>query len=203
MKILLATNNLDKITEIRNKLDGLNIRILTLKDIGKNIDVTEDGDTLESNALKKAKEIFEATGIPTIADDTGLFVDALEGEPGVFSSRYAGDDATYDDNCRKILLNMEGIPFEKRNAHFKTVICFYVNISEQHLFEGLVKGKIIKEKRGKEGFGYDPLFVPDGLNKTYAEMSLEEKNKFSHRAKALGQFSEFLKTGYANISDRK
>jgi XTP/dITP diphosphohydrolase len=203
MKILLATNNADKIAEIRNKLDGLNITILTLKDINKIIDVLEDSETLEGNALKKAKEIFLATGIPTIADDTGLFVDALGGEPGVFSSRYAGEDATYDDNCRKLLKNMEGIPDEKRKAHFKTVICFYINISEQYFFEGLVKGKIINEKRGNEGFGYDPLFIPDGLNKTYAEMSLVEKNKFSHRAKALGHFCEFLKTVYINKSDKK
>lgn len=199
MKILLATNNLDKITEIRNKLDGLNIRILTLKDIGKNIDVTEDGDTLESNALKKAKEIFEATGIPTIADDTGLFVDALEGEPGVFSSRYAGEDATYDDNCKKLIKNLEGIPPEKRKAHFKTVICLYVNSEMHYFFEGIVKGKIIDEKKGTGGFGYDPVFVPDGFNKTYAEMTLEEKNKFSHRAKSLEQFRIFLDKKYSEL----
>jgi len=200
MKILLATNNSDKITEIRNKLYGLNITILTLKDINIIIDVLEDSETLEGNALKKAKEIFEATGIPAVADDTGLFVDALGGEPGVFSSRYAGNDATYDDNCRKLLKNMENIPDYKRNAHFKTVICFYVNISEQYFFEGLVKGKIINEKRGIEGFGYDPLFIPDGFNKTYAEMSLQEKNKFSHRAKALEQFRLFLDIKYSELN---
>ena len=192
MKLLLATNNLDKITEIGNKLNGLNIQIFTLKDVGINIDVTEDGDTLESNALKKAKEIFEQSGIPTIADDTGLFVNALNNEPGVYSSRYAGENATYDDNCVKLIQNMKGIPSDKRSAHFKTIVCFYVNRDKQYFFEGIVKGKIIDEKRGAGGFGYDPLFIPDGFDKTYAEMSLEEKNKFSHRAKALEQFRNFL-----------
>jgi len=192
LKILLATNNADKISEIKNKLIGLNIEILTLKDIGKNIDVYEDRDTLEGNAFKKAKEFYDATGIPAIADDTGLFVDALNGEPGVYSSRYAGENATYDDNCNLLLRNLVGTDENKRNAYFKTVICLYINIGRQYFFEGLVKGKIINEKRGKEGFGYDPVFIPDGFDKTYAEMSLEEKNKYSHRAISLEQFRNFL-----------
>jgi XTP/dITP diphosphohydrolase len=192
LKLLLATNNLDKISEIENKLTGLKFEILTLKDIGKNVDVIEDSDTLEGNALKKAKEFYEATGIPTIADDTGLFVDFLNGEPGVYSSRYAGDDATYDDNCNLLLKNLTGIPIEKRNAHFKTVICFYFNSDKQYFFEGIVKGSILSEKRGAGGFGYDPVFIPEDFDKTYAEMSLEEKNNLSHRAKSLEQFRNFL-----------
>lgn len=200
MKLLLATNNKDKISEIQNKLSGLNINILTLKDIGINIDVVEDSDTLEGNALKKAKEIFEAAGIPTIADDTGLFLDALNGEPGVYSSRYAGDKATYDDNCKKLLENLEEFPIEKRNAYFKTVICFYVNSEMQYFFEGIVKGKMIEEKRGIAGFGYDPVFVPDGFDKTYAEMTLDEKNILSHRAKALEQFRIFLDKKYSELN---
>ncbi|MBN1632610.1 MAG: RdgB/HAM1 family non-canonical purine NTP pyrophosphatase [Ignavibacteria bacterium] len=200
MKLLLATNNKDKISEIAHKLKEFDLQLLTLNDLEKEIDVIEDSDTLEGNAFKKAKEIFNATGIPTIADDTGLFVDALNGEPGVYSSRYAGDEATYDDNCRKLIKNMEGIPGEKRNAHFKTVICFYVNFSEQYFFEGIVKGKIINDKRGTGGFGYDPLFIPDGFDKTYAEMTLEEKNILSHRAKALEQFRILLDKKYSELN---
>lgn len=200
MKLLLATNNLDKISEIKNKLIGLRFEILTLKDVVKNVDVIEDSDTLEGNALKKAKEFYEATGIPAIADDTGLFVDALSGEPGVYSSRYAGDDATYDDNCNLLLKNLNGIPIEKRSAYFKTVICFYKNPEEQYFFEGIVRGKITENKRGAAGFGYDPVFIPDGFDKTYAEMSLEEKNYLSHRAKSLEQFRLFLDKKYSELN---
>lgn len=200
MKLLLATNNKDKISEIAHKLKEFDLQLLTLNDLEKEIDVIEDSDTLEGNALKKAKEIFDATGIPTIADDTGLFVDALGGEPGVYSSRYAGEEATYDDNCKKLLENLEEVPIEKRNAYFKTVICFYVNSEKQYFFEGIVKGKIIDEKRGAGGFGYDPVFVPEGFDKTYAEMTLAEKNILSHRAKALEQFRIYLDKKYSELN---
>jgi len=192
MKILLATNNGDKVKEIKEKLAGLNLEAVTLKEIGMEIEVEEDRDTLEGNAMKKAKEIYELTGIPTMADDTGLFVDALNGEPGVYSSRYAGENASYDDNCRKLLEEMRDVSEDERNAYFKTVICFYYDEDRQYYFEGTVQGRIIREKRGMEGFGYDPVFVPDGYMRTYAEMPLNEKNKLSHRGRAVEQLRNFL-----------
>lgn len=192
MKILIATNNKDKIFEIKKILNNEKIELFTLSDLNIDIDVEEDKDTLEGNALKKAEEMFRITKIPTVADDTGLFVDALNGEPGVYSSRYAGEDVTYDDNCRKLIKNMNGIPADKRMAYFKTVVCIYESENKYHFFDGICKGKIITEKRGNNGFGYDPVFIPDGFDKTYAEMSDEEKNSISHRGKAFVKAGDFI-----------
>jgi XTP/dITP diphosphohydrolase len=192
MKILIATNNKHKVTEIKYILNNDKIDLLTLSDLNIDIEVEEDKDTLEGNALKKAEEMFRIAGIPTIADDTGLFVDSLNGEPGVFSSRYAGENATYDDNCVKLLNAMENIPDGKRGACFKTVVCIYEGAGKYHFFDGLCKGKITELKYGEQGFGYDPLFIPDGFDKTYAEMSEEEKNSISHRGRAFVKAGDFI-----------
>lgn len=192
MKILIATNNRHKINEIRNILKNDKLELLTLSDLKINIEVDEDKDSLEGNAFKKADEIYKTANTPTIADDTGLFVDALNGEPGVFSSRYAGDNATYDDNCQKLLRTMENIPEGKRNAYFKTVVCFSESENNYHFFEGICKGKITTKKYGEKGFGYDPLFIPDGFDKTYAEMSEDDKNSISHRSEAFKKAGEYI-----------
>jgi len=195
-KILVASNNKDKLSEIRKVFENEDLRILSLKNIGIEIEVIEDQETLEGNALKKAKEIFQISEIPTISDDTGLFVKALNDEPGVYSSRYAGENVTYDDNCQKLIRNMKGIPETKREAYFKTVICFYVKRDKYYFFEGTCNGKIINIKRGEEGFGYDPLFIPDGYKNTFAEMNKDEKNEISHRGMALLKLKEFIDTEY-------
>lgn len=192
MKIILATNNKHKVEEIKKILDIYELELFTLADVNVDIEVDEDKDSLEGNSLKKASEVYNMIKFPSLADDTGLFVPALNNEPGVYSSRYSGEDATYESNCRLLLENMSDIPEEKRNAHFKTIVCYYVSENEHHFFEGVMKGKIIKEKRGTNGFGYDPLFVPDGFNKTYAEMSDKEKNSVSHRAIAFNRVKEYL-----------
>ncbi len=191
-KILLATNNKYKIQEISDILKDSGYEILSLNDVNIKIEIEEDKETLEENAIKKAEEVFKTAKIPTLADDTGLFVDALKGEPGVFSSRYAGENATYDENCKKLLKVLKDVPEEKRDAHFKTIVCYYVSENKYFLFEGICKGKMIKEKRGEKGFGYDPLFIPDGYDKTYSEMNDNEKNSISHRAKSLEAFKNFL-----------
>lgn len=193
MKILIATNNKHKVEEIREILKNDRIELITLADLKVKVEVEEDKDTLEGNALKKAEEMFKATGIPTIADDTGLFVEALNGEPGVYSSRFAGENATYDDNCNKLLESMKNISEENRKAYFKTAVCYYESKDRCHFFEGICEGGITKEKSGEKGFGYDPVFVPNGFTKTYAEMTEEEKNSISHRGKAFRKSGEFFR----------
>jgi XTP/dITP diphosphohydrolase len=192
MKILLATNNKHKVEEIKKILDNDSLILFTLKDLNINIDVEEDKDTLEGNALKKAEEIFRISKIPTLADDTGLFVDALNGEPGVYSSRYSGKDATYESNCKLLLRNLQYIHSSRRKAYFKTVVCYYISENEHHFFEGVMYGKIISENRGNNGFGYDPIFIPDGFDRTYAEMTDEEKNSISHRGRAFEKVKQYL-----------
>lgn len=191
-KILIASGNIHKISEIKSVLKkSPNILILSLKDFGIKIVVKEDGKTLQENALIKAKKTNSVLRMPTISDDTGLFVDALNGAPGIYSARYAGEIAGYKENRMKLLSEMRNVQRDKRSAHFKSVICFYVNDKEHYFFEGVCKGKIIYEEKGKNGFGYDSIFVPDGINKTFAEMTDSDKNKISHRANALEQFRKF------------
>ncbi len=191
MNILLATNNAHKVAEltaILGRLEG--VRILTLRDIADVIpEPVEDGETLEANAYIKAQEIHAATGLPVIADDTGLETAALGGAPGVMSARYAGEGASYGDNCRKLLEALEGAG--DRSARFRTVIC-YADASRTLFAEGEVEGTILAGMRGEEGFGYDPLFVPAGEQRTFAEMSLEQKNRISHRALALERLRDVL-----------
>jgi len=198
MKILIATNNRHKVNEIKEILKSTDIQLLTLSDLNISIEVEEDKETLEGNAIKKAEEMYRTAKIPAIADDTGLFVDALNGEPGVFSSRYAGENATYDDNCNKLLESMKGIPVGERSAYFKTVVCFYESENNYKLFEGICNGRIDTRKCGEKGFGYDPLFIPEGYDKTYAEMDEKEKNEISHRGKAFKKSGEYIRNKFLN-----
>ncbi len=193
MKILIGTNNRHKIEEIKNILNGMDIELLSIDDLGIDIIIEEDAMTLEGNAFKKAKGFYDMAKMPVFADDTGLFIDLICGAPGVCSSRYAGENATYDENCIKLLEEMKDLPEGSRQGGFKTVICYFENPENVHYFKGEVRGKILTSRRGVNGFGYDPLFVPDGFDKTYAEMNAQEKNHFSHRAKALEKFAEFIK----------
>lgn len=191
-KIILATNNLHKIEEIQSFLSPLGFEIHSARDTI--IPKTEENQpTLQRNALKKARETFRATGILTLADDTGLEVFYLALQPGVYSARYAGENATYHDNCKKLRRAMTGVPLWRRKAQFRTVVAIVGQGIEQTV-EGIVEGIIIEEPRGDLGFGYDPLFVPNGYSKTYAEMTMTEKNQLSHRAHALEKAVQFLST---------
>ena len=191
LKIVLATRNKDKIREIKQALKGLNIDVLMLDQFPDVPEVIEDGATIKANALKKAKVVSESTQLLALADDTGLEVDYLKGQPGVYSSRFAGEDATYDDNCRKLLSLMEGVPWEQRTARFRCVIAI-VGPGIEKLVQGTCEGFIIDEKRGKQGFGYDPLFYVPQYNQTFAEMPLALKNEISHRGVALKQGRKIL-----------
>lgn len=185
MEIVLATNNFDKVKEIKRILHGLKIKILTLKDFPGLPEVREDGKTLRENAVKKAVQIARRTGKIALADDSGLEVKALGGKPGVHSSRFAGPGCTYNDNNRKLLRLMRGVPLPKRNARFVCMIAIAMSDGKARTVTGICKGKITPEIRGKQGFGYDPVFIPAGFKKTFAEMGLRIKNKISHRAEAL------------------
>lgn len=189
--LIIATRNSGKFKEISDILKDLPVRIVSLMDYPKIPDVVEDGVTLEANALKKARMIFQETNIPALADDTGLEVYALDMAPGVISARYAGENATYDDNNQKLLLQMKDIPMSSRGARFRTVAAFVAGDYEGTA-DGIYTGKIADGLRGKGGFGYDPLFIPDGSTITYAEMSLDEKNKISHRASAFNEIKKIL-----------
>jgi XTP/dITP diphosphohydrolase len=190
-KIILATNNLHKIEEIQSFLLPLGFEIHSARDTA--IPKTEeDQPTLQGNALKKARETFLATGILSLADDTGLEVYALDMRPGVYSSRYAGENVSYADNNKKLLEELSAVAADKRGARFRTVVAIVGNGIEKTV-EGIVEGKILEALRGGQGFGYDPLFVPNGYSKTFAEMTIEEKNQLSHRARALEKAVEVLK----------
>ena len=190
MKLIFATHNKNKAKEVKSIMPSF-IELLSLDDINFHDEIDETASTLEGNALLKAKTIFEKTGINCFADDSGLLVDALNGEPGVYSARYAGEQKNDQDNMQKLLHELNDKP--NRNAHFKTVMALIID-GKEHLFEGKIEGKIITEKLGSNGFGYDPIFVPDGYNETFAQLDSETKNKISHRARALQKMLEFLKT---------
>lgn len=190
MKIVFATSNQNKAIEVQ-KLLPETIQILTLNDLDINEDIPETADTFEGNAMQKAEYIVNRFGVDCFADDSGLEIEALNGEPGVFSARYAGTERDDDKNTGLVLKKME--EFKDRRACFKTVIALHLN-NKLHLFEGIVKGKIRYEKSGTDGFGYDPIFEPENSSKTYAEMSLEEKNVLSHRAKAVEKMIQFLES---------
>ena len=198
MKIAFATNNKNKLAEIKEIL-GENFEVLSLNDINCHVDIPETGTTLEENARIKAEYIYTHYGISVFADDTGLEVEALDGAPGVYSARYAGGEGHDSEaNMRKLLKELEGK--ENRKARFRTVIA-YINADAQQgavrpeamLFEGICPGEIINEKRGETGFGYDPIFQPDGYDKSFAELGLEIKNNISHRARAIQQLADFIK----------
>ena len=187
-RIVFATNNQHKLQEIRDIL-GSGYEVVSLKEIGCDVDIPETGNTLEENALQKAQYVYDHYHLSCFADDTGLEVDALGGAPGVYSSRYAGEAGNPQDNMKKMLREMNGK--ENRKARFRTVIALLLN-GDQHFFEGIIIGKIIREKRGTAGFCYDPIFVPDGYDKTFAELGDDEKNKISHRAIATTKLIDFL-----------
>ena len=206
MKIIFATNNQHKLDEIRSIL-GDTIEVLSLKDIGCDVDIPETGQTLEENALQKAQYIYDHYHISVFADDTGLEVDALNGAPGIYSARYASMEAGAHEASHDAEANMSRLLRElgennNRRARFRTVIalilkkdvcpCGCTSIKEIHQFEGIVEGQIIKERRGGEGFGYDPIFQPDGYEETFAELGMEIKNHISHRARAVKKLADFL-----------
>jgi XTP/dITP diphosphohydrolase len=190
MKLIFATNNQHKVEEIRHAIHS-NFELLTLKEAGINIDIPEPHDTLEENATEKSKTIYNLTNTSCFSEDTGLEVAALNGEPGVKSARYAGEDKSFDKNIDKLLENLKGK--QDTRARFRTVISLILDGQETQ-FEGICNGKIIPERRGNHGFGYDPVFVPDGSKKTFAEMELAEKDLYSHRAKATQKLVAFLNT---------
>jgi XTP/dITP diphosphohydrolase len=188
MRLIFATNNKHKLKEITTLLDE-RFTVLGLNDININDEIPEDGDTLADNALFKARYVHDRTGLNVFADDTGLEVDVLNGAPGVHSARYAGANKNPDDNITKLLLQLEGK--ENRTARFRTVIALIYNNIE-YMFDGTVEGKIIHARRGKEGFGYDPVFIADGYDRTFAEIPLSEKNMISHRGRAVKKLLDFL-----------
>lgn len=189
MKLVFATNNKNKILEIQQMLPD-DIEIISLESIGCFEDIPETADTIEENAIMKVNYITKKYSCDCFADDTGLEVDVLNGEPGVFSARYAGEQRDSNENMNKLLANLKNKP--NRNAQFKTVIALNLN-GEQHLFTGIARGKITLEKTGNQGFGYDPIFKPEGYEQTFAQLSLEEKGLISHRGKATEQLIRFLK----------
>ncbi len=186
--IIFATNNQNKVNEVRAVLGDI-FNIITLKEAGIDIDIPEPHDTLEANATEKSKTIFKLTNKNCFSEDTGLEVDALNGEPGVKSARYAGDSRSFDDNIDLLLHNLSSTT--NKTARFRTVISLILE-GKEYFFEGICLGKIIAERKGDNGFGYDPVFVPDGSDKTFAEMDMEGKNKFSHRKKAMEKLIQFL-----------
>jgi XTP/dITP diphosphohydrolase len=188
MKLVFATNNKHKVEEIKSILKG-NIELLTLQDAGINREIPEPFDTLEDNARAKSTAIYELTGSDCFSEDTGLEVDALNGEPGVHSARYAGANSSADANIDKLLLNLQDKA--DRGARFRTVISLLIDGKETQ-FEGLCNGRILEGRQGNGGFGYDPVFIPNGSEKSFAEMSGKEKNYYSHRARAVEKLVAFL-----------
>lgn len=188
MQLVFATNNLNKLKEVQSLVPD-NITLLSLKDIGCDEDIPETQDTIEGNAIQKAQYVKDKYGFDCFADDTGLEVKALNGEPGVFSARYAGEQRNADDNMNQLLSNLSNKI--NRNAQFKTVIALTLN-NKLHTFTGICKGKITTNKKGEKGFGYDPIFKPGGYAQTFAEMDLELKNKIGHRGKAVQELITFL-----------
>ena len=188
MKIIFATNNAHKLSEVQAVL-GPDFELVTPRSVGITEEIPEQQDTIAGNASQKARYVHDRTGCDCFADDTGLEVEALGGAPGVHSARYATDGHDFAANNRLLLKNLEGAT--DRRAQFRTVISLILN-GEEHLFEGVVEGRIIDREEGHEGFGYDPLFIPDGYDKTFAQMSTEEKNEVSHRARAVRKLAAYL-----------
>lgn len=193
MRLLFATHNDHKTQEIRDIFisEGLDIELISLKDLKDYEEIEEDGETLEANALLKTHEAYRRHQMNCFSDDTGLEVDALEGRPGVHSARYSGPECRAEDNITKLLSELSGQ--SNRQARFRTVIALLLD-GKQYLFEGIVEGAILKERRGKHGFGYDPIFIPKGSDKSFAEMSEVEKNSVSHRGRAIRALTQFLKS---------
>ena len=198
-ELVLATRNRHKGEELAALLGDLGITIRTLDEFPDAPDVVEDGETCEANAIKKARAIAEFTGLPAVADDTGLEVDALGGRPGIYAARYAGEDATYEDNCRKLLRELAGVPRERRTARFLTVAAIALPSDGVRVAQGTLDGVIAEEASGTLGFGYDPVFLIPELGKTLAQLSADQKNRISHRAKALAKMREILCASMVNV----
>jgi len=198
-ELVLATRNLHKGEELNALLSNLGIRVRTLAEFPDAPEVIEDGDTCEANAVKKARTIADVTGLPAVADDTGLEVDALDGRPGVFSARYAGEHVSYEDNWRKLLKELNGVPRKLRQARFLTVAALALPDGDTEVAQGILDGVIAEEPAGTGGFGYDPVFLVPDLGKTLAELSAEQKNRISHRAKAFAQVREVLAKRMVNV----
>jgi XTP/dITP diphosphohydrolase len=190
LKLVFATNNRHKLDEVSHKI-GNHFELLTLNDIGCTEDIEETGSTFEENAAIKSKYVYNKYHLNCFGDDSGLVIDALDGEPGVYSARYAGEHGNHAANIKKVLTKLEGV--ENRKARFVTVISLIWD-GKEHVFEGTVEGTIRYETEGTGGFGYDPIFQPDGYDVTFAEMSMDEKNKISHRARAMEKLIAFLKS---------
>jgi len=190
MNLVLASNNKHKLEEIQATA-GKKYNILSLKEIDCFDEIPEDHETLEENAFQKARHVYDKYGKNCFADDTGLEIEALNGRPGVYSARYAGEHCSFDDNMNKVLSEMAGI--SNRKACFRTVIALILN-GKEYSFEGRVNGKILTEKQGGEGFGYDPIFQPEGYELSFAQMPMDEKNKISHRGRAMEKLMQFLET---------
>jgi len=189
MKLVFATNNLNKLKELQSIL-GDTIDLVSLKDIGCDVDIPETGSTLEENASIKSSYVYRNYGLNCFADDTGFEIDSLNGEPGVYSARYAGESNDSKENMKKVLQKLEGQ--KNRKSQFRTIISLWLDGKEK-LFEGIVRGTVLTEKHGDSGFGYDPIFMPEGFNCSFAEMSLREKNSISHRGIAVAKLVAFLK----------
>jgi len=198
-ELVLATRNRHKQDELAALLGNLGIRIRTLDEFPEAPEVIEDGETCEANAIKKARAIADATGFPAVADDTGLEVDALEGRPGIFAARYAGEGATYEDNYRKLLHELAGVPHERRAARFVTVAAIAFPTDGVQVARGVLEGLIAEAPSGTQGFGYDPIFVVPELGQTLAQLSAEQKNRISHRAKAFAKVREILCGQMVNV----
>ncbi len=194
MKLVFASRNEGKLVEVRQCLVGSGWQVIDPASIGLTLDVQEDGKTMAENAARKARAAVRTTGVLALADDSGLEVDALGGDPGVHSARYCGQGATDIDRYRAILHRMVEVPEEKRTARFRCVMCLAEPDGGEHFFEGVCEGRIAHHARGSSGFGYDPIFVPEGFSMTFAELGLDTKNRISHRARALHQVIEFLRT---------
>ncbi len=197
MKVILATHNKGKISEMQTLLADMGIEVIAMDQAGDIPEIVEDGSTFYENAMKKASTVAKATGLTAIADDSGLEVDALNGQPGVFSARYAGEHASDQENYQKLLKELQNIPSGKRTARFKCVIVTCKPDGRCISAEGVCEGAITEMPRGKQGFGYDPVFIPRGSQKTMAEITKDEKNKISHRGMALRSLKEQLK-GFLN-----
>lgn len=189
-KLIFATNNQHKVDEIKS-IDNIGFDIISLKEAGINVDIPEPHNTLEKNATEKSTVIYALTGEDCFSEDTGLEVESLNGEPGVNSARYAGEGRSFKNNVEKLLLNMKGK--SNRNARFRTIISLILQ-GKEYTFEGICKGIILAEVKGDGGFGYDPVFLPVGATKSFAEMDINEKNKYSHRKKAMDKLISFLNT---------
>lgn len=195
MTLILASRNAHKIEELQQIMQPLGIELKSALDFPDLEEVIEDAPSLEGNALKKARYVAKATGLTALADDTGLEVNALNGAPGVFSARYAGEKATYEDNVNKLLEELAGLPPEKRTAQFRTVIALVnPDTNEERTFNGKCEGQILESPTGTKGFGYDPIFLPDGFDQSFAQMDASTKNQISHRGRAVQAFVDWLST---------